>query len=319
MYFLGVEGGGTKTTAVLADARGDIIRTARKGSGNIAVLDRGSSAHLIRSIIDHLLSGEDVTTIRRATFAFAGAGRRREKETVGEIIKGAGIKNFTVLTDAEMLYLSAFGDEQGILISSGTGSICLIKGSEGHFQQIGGWGYLLGDEGSGFYIGNQAIRAAIQDAEAGKSPSNLTKELLSFYGLRDPRELITVTYSSINPQKLVASCAKLVCEAAQIKEPNAVRIVNVAATALLSLALKAKEILNSQALHKVALTGSILNDSSIVNQIFKQMAEQLDLRFEYVRPELQPAAAGVLYSLRESGIVVTESLRHRLKKLTFAV
>jgi len=154
MYFLGVDGGGTKTAAILMDAQGNVLRTTRKGTGNIAVLDRGSVAQLIRSILQELLPEGDTENIRWATFAFAGAGRPQEREAVTAIIRNTGIRNFTVLSDAEILYYSVFGEEQGILISAGTGSICLVKGKDNQYHQIGGWGYLLGDEGSGFYIGS---------------------------------------------------------------------------------------------------------------------------------------------------------------------
>ena len=71
MFFLGVDGGGTKTTAVLSDLQGEVIRTIRLGPGNIAVLDRGSVAQLIRNIIFELLRSDSVDQIEAATFAFA--------------------------------------------------------------------------------------------------------------------------------------------------------------------------------------------------------------------------------------------------------
>ena len=67
-----------------------------------------------------------------------------------EIIKSAGIENFSLMTDAEILNYAVFGDEPGILLASGTGSICVFKDQQNRYQQIGGWGYLLGDEGKRF-------------------------------------------------------------------------------------------------------------------------------------------------------------------------
>lgn len=319
MYYIGVDGGGTKTTSILSDLHGNVLRTSRRGPGNIAVLDRGSIAKLIRSILTDLLQGEELGQLRWTTFAFAGAGREKEKETAGEIIKGAGIKNFTIMTDAEILYYSIFSDEPGILLSAGTGSICLIKNEKNQFQQIGGWGYLLGDEGGGFDIGNKAIRAAINDLESGKPQSRLTNELLAFYGLKQVSELISITYSSTNPQRLVASCAKLVCDLAETGEVNAERIVDSAVDALLNLALKASEQLKFLTEQKIALVGSILKEPSIVNQKFRQKARQRGLEFKYVRQKLEAAAAAVLYSLKESGEAASDSLLKKLKKVSLQI
>ncbi|MFQ5584953.1 MAG: BadF/BadG/BcrA/BcrD ATPase family protein, partial [Calditrichia bacterium] len=253
MYYLGVDGGGTKTNAVLTNAHGDDIRTIREGSGNVSLLDRGSVAQLIRNLIKGLLKGEPVEKIHKAVFAFAGVGRPEEKSIVKEIIKGSGIKNFSLMTDAELLYYSIFGEKRGMLLSSGTGSICLVRNGKNRLKQVGGRGYLLGDEGSGFDIGNKAIRAAVHDQEMGKPISVLTRELLSFFGLNEPGELITIMYSSKNPARLTASCAKLVCEEAEKHEPNALKIVDAAARALFELAMEAVPYLEEEALIEIAL------------------------------------------------------------------
>ncbi|RMF55801.1 MAG: hypothetical protein D6748_14705 [Calditrichaeota bacterium] len=317
MYYIGVDGGGSKTTSILTDLQGNVIRTARHGPGNIAVLDRGSIAQLIRRVINDLLQGENIEQVRWTTFAFAGAGRSKEKEIAGEIIKGAGIKHFNIMTDAEILYYSIFGDEAGILISAGTGSICLIKDENNQFQQIGGWGYLLGDEGGGFDIGHQAIRKAINEMDIGEPPSLLTKELLSFYGLQRVDELISITYSSHNPQRLVASCAKLVCDLAEKGEPNAEAIVDSAATALLNLAMKALEHPHFGPQTRIALVGSILQEPSIVNQKFREKAREIGMNFNYIPQQLEPAVAAVLYAIKKSGETVSQSLLQKLKKVTF--
>ena len=317
MYFLGVDGGGTKTAAILMDAQGKVVRTTRKGTGNIAVLDRGSVAQLIRSILQELLPDGDTENIRWATFAFAGAGRPQEREGVTAIIRNTGIRNFTVLSDAEILYYSIFGEEQGILISAGTGSICLVKGKDNQYHQIGGWGYLLGDEGSGFYIGSKAIRKALHDAELGLPPSRLTEKLLTFYGIGQPKSLITVVYSSVNPVRLIASCARLVCEMAEHGDPEALAIVDDAAQALLNMALEAIRYFGGEMSqqYNISLAGSILTEIDIVARKFKEKAAGLGLQLQYITPRMETAAAAVLYSFQQAGIEPGEKVRQQLQKL----
>ncbi len=317
MYFLGVDGGGTKTAAILMDESGQTVRTVRKGPGNIAVLDRGSVAHLIRAILRDLLPAGDVQQIRWATFAFAGAGRPQEREGVTAIIRNTGVAHFTVLSDAEILYYSIFGEKQGILISSGTGSICLVKGKDNQYHQIGGWGYLLGDEGSGFDIGSKAIRKALHDAELGLPPSRLTEKLMEFYGIAQPKSLITVVYSSVNPVRLIASCARLVCELAEKGAPEAIEIVDEAAQALLNMALEAIRYFGREMgqAYPISLAGSILTEVDIVARKFREKAAGLGLQFQYIEPQMETAAAAVLFAFHQAGVVPSESIMDRLKEL----
>lgn len=317
MMFLGVDGGGTKTTAVLTDGDGGTVRQARGGPGNVALLDRGSIAELLRGILDALIGGPPYDRIAGAVFAFAGVGRPRVRQSVREIIEGAGLGHVTIMTDAEIVYESVFAEERGILLSAGTGSICLTKRDDGGFHQIGGVGYLLGDEGSGFDIGNRAIRLAVRQAELPGEPTPLTVELLAFYGLREPRDLVSIIYSSPNPQRLVASCARLVCDMAERGDPVAGPIVDAAVGSLLELARRALETLPAGDSVPIALGGSVLKPGSLVRERFAGRAEAEGLAFTYRNPEMEPAAAALLHALKQAGKPINKSFVETLKTVTF--
>jgi len=316
MYFLGVDGGGTKTVAVLTNAAGSTLKTFRFGSGNIAALDRGSIAELIRDIFSGVLAGKKPAQIRYATLAFAGAGRSDEKEVVKNLISKLGIRNFSVMTDAEIHYYSIFGDEDGILVHAGTGSFCLTRNSDGHFRQIGGLGFLLGDEGSGYDIGKRAIRFAIHEAEMQKSYSELTRELLDFYDLQNPFQFISIIYSSRNPNKLIASSAKMICELAAAGEPHAKKIIITAAQLLVKLATETIKYNKPDQSYSVALAGGVLGKNAIVNELFKQIAAERGYKFQYQRPGLPPAAAAIVYGMKKCGVAITPELQEKLEKIT---
>jgi N-acetylglucosamine kinase-like BadF-type ATPase len=319
MFFLGVDGGGTKTTAVLSDLQGEVIRTIRLGPGNIAVLDRGSVAQLIRNIIFELLRSDSVDQIEAATFAFAGAGRLEEKKTADELIRALGLRNFSVMTDAEILYYSIFGEDPGILISAGTGSICLVKTADQKSHQIGGWGYLLGDEGSGFDIGRKAIKMALEEVTVKDSFSSFTSKLLSFYGLQHPENLISIVYSSVNPPKLIASCARLICQLAESGEPLALGIVDQASSALVNYAEQAIFHFgpDRKKTYQIALAGGILEETSIVHYQFRQKLAEKRFIVSYKKQELEPAAAGVLYAINQSQPIASSRIRDKLKMIRF--
>jgi N-acetylglucosamine kinase-like BadF-type ATPase len=319
MFYLGVDGGGTKTTAILSDLQGENIRTIHLGPGNIAVLDRGSVAQLLRNIIFELLRSESVDQIEAAAFAFAGAGRPEEKKTADELIRGLGICYFSVMTDAEILYYSIFGEDPGILISAGTGSICLVKTADQKSRQIGGWGYLLGDEGSGFDIGRKAIKTALEEVHLKDSFSNFTSKLLSFYGLQRPENLISIVYSSVNPPRLIASCARLVCQLAELGEPIALSIVDQAASALVNYAEQAMIHYGKdrKKTYQIALAGGILEETSIVHHQFQQKLAEKQFSVRYKKQEFEPAAAAVLYAINQSRPIASSQIRAKLKMIRF--
>lgn len=315
--FIGVDGGGTKTTAVLTNADGSIFRTCRTGACNVAVLKPEAVAAIIESILAILLKEIPRESIGNAVFAFAGAGRTKERENVRQIISNAGVRQFSILTDAEILYHATLGNTSGILLSAGTGSICLVRGSDGAFKQIGGRGYLLGDEGSGFDIGNQAIRKSIRDAEDGNAISELTRKLLEFYNLQQPEELVSIIYTAANPPNVVASCAKLVCDLAESGEADAKTIVDGAAKSLLALFKHATEHLPKMSEYPMALAGSVLSDGSIVSQRFKKLLRKAALPVQIIEESMPPAAAAARSAILDAGMHPPPGLITKLSQATF--
>ncbi|MFQ5751786.1 MAG: hypothetical protein ACE5HI_07300 [bacterium] len=184
-------------------------------------------------------------------------------------------------------------------------------------MQLGGWGYLLGDAGSGYDIGRVAIREALNACEIGEEPSELTRQLLSFYEVDRPKDLITNVHFTPNPQEVIASSAKLVCEQALKGEPHAIRIINTATNALLELTLSAIEQLDTTPPYKIALTGSILSKDSPVVYELKKKAEKQKLEFRYVCQTMLPVAAGVLMSVQSAGKMVSNSLKEKMNKVRF--
>jgi len=320
MFYLGVDGGGTKTTAVMTDEKGTMLRTVHKGAGNVAILDRGSLAELIRSLLSTLFHRDELRELAGAVFAFAGAGRKSEKEGAAAIIRGAGVKHFSILTDAEILHYATFEEQPGILLSSGTGSVCLVRDESGNYHQIGGWGYILGDEGSGYDIGNRAIRFSLIELQREKFPSPLTREIMSFYGIDNADELISLVYASVMPSNLIASCAKIVCDLAAETIPEAIEIVDEAVNALVNMLQKSLQFYRSPVgeSSRIALAGGILKHNPIVRDKLLAAIEKLGINFQIVQPQMEPAAAGVLLAFRKNGKTVSPELLQKLKNIQFS-
>ncbi len=313
MYFIGVDGGGTKTAAILTDLKGDIMRRTRTGSGNITMLDRGSVAQLINGLITDLLKEDAPQSVGYATLGFAGGSGERPRKTVSNLLHRNGIQAFSILTDAMNMYLAAFDNKQGILLAAGTGSTCLTKDDAGNFIKIGGCGYLLSDEGSGYDIGNMAIRKFIQAAAAGKKRSPLASEVLHFYGMSDENELISEIYASLRPHWLIASCAETICEAAVNGDPDALDCIDRAAKALFEMVDIAQKRIGGSDGVRLSLAGSILGRATIVRQKFDEQLSTVHWLKELVEQKYKPEVAALFHAIRTAGYEVSEELHQRLK------
>ena len=308
MYYLGVDGGGTKTDCVVISSDGKLRYHVRLGPGNITVLDRGTVANLVLDITHHLPEGVTADTVAAAVFAFAGAGRAREKRIMEALISGAGFRSFRVITDAEILYQAIFDEARGILIAAGTGAICLYRGADGKLHQIGGIGYLLGDEGSAFDIGRQAIQQAVRDAQSGRAPGALTGHICNFFGIKEPQDLISIIYSSVNPPNLIASCAKVVARQAAQGDADARKLVDNAAGELRKLLDRAAaDFAEGETLH-VALAGSVLRGTAPVAVALKKMIGSGGRTVDYRSPALIPAAAAAVLAMKLDGVTAPREL-----------
>lgn len=200
---------------------------------------------------------------------------------------------------------------------AGTGSVCVFRNEAGEYQQIGGWGYLLGDEGSGFDIGRQAIRTALRGMELGKPPSQLTRQLLSFYNLDGPRELVTAVSRCDNQQQYVASCATVVAELAEQGDLEVNSIIDGAVEALVDLATTARELSRQSGSVDVAVCGGALQPSALLTKRLGDRTRKLGLSQKLVFPELHPAAASALHAIRRSGQPWDDEIMNDLKQVEF--
>ncbi len=316
MYYLGVDGGGSSTRAVLADAGRKTVRACRLGPGNVTVIGRSGLLALMREIQETLLPAGKTGTVRHSTLALAGIGRPAAKETAAGVISAAGIGRFTLLTDAEMLHFSIFRHSPGISLTAGTGSVCLVKGDDTPCRQLGGWGYLLGDEGSGFDLGRQAIRQCLLEAEQEVAPSRMAAELLDLFAVASSSELLSRIYAAGNPQALVASAGRLVLEMAKLGEGEAGRIVDSAASALLSLVRRGMAYLGRVEVCRVGLAGGVLQPGTLLRERFCKLAQETGFTFEVVEPEMTPVAAAVLYSFEQAGETVPPNVLNQLKGIS---
>ena len=229
VYYIGIDGGGTKTEAILTDAQGKLLGRALTSATNPNDVGVETSVTLMSDLVHQLMMQTGIHPQNVCLFAgISGAlnhkdaltnGLRRAQPTLSQVEIGSDIVN---LIYAEL----PLGD--GACVICGTGSACFLR-CEDQLYRIGGWGYLLDSAGSGYDFGRMALEAALK-AYDGRGNATLLTEMLRQHLGKPVQEALSDIYAQGKPY--IASCAPLVFKAAAMGDAVAEDLMNVNAKAL---------------------------------------------------------------------------------------
>src|SRR5579872_3801360 len=183
MPVLGIDAGGTKTVCLLADDDGRVLAEARGGGANLHAAGELSVEKVLHALMEEAI-GEREIAPAAICLGIAGVDREDEARVVRAIMRRIGYKSRTlVVNDALIALVAGVGEAPGIVVIAGTGSIAYGRNAAGEAARAGGWGHMIGDEGSGYWIGREAL-AAVMRAGDGRGPETaLTAEILAHFGV----------------------------------------------------------------------------------------------------------------------------------------
>lgn len=234
-WILGVDGGGTKTKAVAATPDGRVLGEAVATSSNHHTVGLAAAVAAIARAVDDAAKSTSGPPAA-ACFGLAGMDRARDVETMTAALAATGRYGaFEVLNDSELVLAAGTPDGVGVALLCGTGSICLGRGVGGESARAGGWGWLLGDEGSGYSLGVHALRLCTQTADGRTDAHRLLRAVLDAWQLEEPEQLLGRVYRPETTHADVASLAAVVMRAAKEGDAHAERLVQRAALALARL------------------------------------------------------------------------------------
>jgi len=316
-YVVGVDGGGTKTDVVLLDRSGNLIGKARGGASNYQVIGGKRLKEEILGCFSKLLTTTNVAAnkIGHVFLGLAGAGRESDqKEIVALFNDTEHAGKISVDSDAVVALSGAFGTAPGIIIISGTGAICFGKNSEGKVVRSGGWGYLLGDEGSGYFIGREAIIAALKDFDGRGEKTLLRSDLERHFQLSSIDQIIPAVYQDKINRAAIADVAPIVFEQANRGDAIAEEIIRQAGRELGNLAKAVAQRLNfSNEELKVALIGSIFKQKDmLLNEISKELYE-ISWNIEIADPMFDPQYGAALLALQKIGVEINDMVLKNMK------
>ncbi|MBI1937656.1 MAG: hypothetical protein HYS25_05985 [Ignavibacteriales bacterium] len=260
-YFIGIDGGGTKTRSILADDNLRILQTIEGGAANPLTAGFGKSARTMLGLIKKISRKKKIAFI---TAGIAGTGRELHKKKLKqEIIKQAAeqkivLNNFEIISDAHAAVEGAFSGKPGIILIAGTGSILFGKDSEGNFIRIGGYGKLIGDEGSGYSIGKKGLSTAAKMIDKRITNSILPGLINKKFNIGSRDELITKIYSDNFD---IASAAPLVIDAARSGDKHSLKILEEECSALTDHLKAAIKLLKANKIN-LCLSGGLLSNKN---------------------------------------------------------
>ncbi|MCP3961600.1 MAG: hypothetical protein GY719_27485 [bacterium] len=212
-YVVGIDAGGTKTVALLADESGEVCAEARGEGANLQVQGELGVEKVLWKVIEDL---EIPRRVDAVCLGIAGVDRPGERRVIRSVLRRLGLRReVRIENDAFIALVAGAERPYGIVVVAGTGSVALGVDADGSTARSGGWGYLLGDEGSAYWLGHAAVRRAIRAADGRGSATSLVDRISERLDLEVPAGLVAWFYDQEHFRHRVAELAALVEEAAE--------------------------------------------------------------------------------------------------------
>jgi glucosamine kinase len=299
-YYLGIDGGGTKTTCAVAD-ESHVLATATTGPSNVVRVGEAKARESLQAAVRQACAaaGIAVEDVARTCVGASGAARPEIEEAVRGFLAEILASPVDVVGDIEISLEAAFDEGPGVIVIAGTGSIAYARNRLGRTLRAGGWGFAVGDEGSADWIGRTAINALLRASD--RSPeiehSPLAVALCNQWRANSLLDLAMIA-SSVPPPNF----AELFRTVAASQDDIAIQVLTRAGRELAEIA----EVVMTRLFEKdqtgsvlVAMIGGVFRHSALVREIFYNELRRLDARAD-VRPQVVDPVEGALRMARRS-------------------
>lgn len=293
--FLGIDGGGTKTHAVLLDEFGEIAGEGYSGASNPLRVGIERAVGNIFKAADSACddAGRSRTDIVAIECGLAGVRREDLRRTVCQrIAETYRLKAVEVLTDAEIALYSVNSGKAALVVIAGTGSVCLGRNDRGKTAIAGGWGPLAGDEGGGAGLSRHALQAVAKAVDGRGEPTILTRFATEYFRTSTPEDVMVAIYTPQTDNAKIAGFARFVVKAAKQKDKIALEILREGGEELgiAAVAVIKKLKLQNKTL-PIGFVGSIFRAGRLITDSLIETVRQEAPRAFLVEPTLSPAQA----------------------------
>jgi N-acetylglucosamine kinase len=325
-YLLGIDGGGTKTVCILIDTQGKVWGYGKAGASNYQIIGINAAFESIEAaILGATIQAQaqiNKIKITAICLGLAGVSRKQDQEVVKNIILdlqnssnlfiewAADLSQKTIIChDALIALVGGVSNDVGIVVAAGTGSIVFGKNQQGISKRVGGWGYLLGDEGSAYKIAISGLQMAMQSYDGRTQNTSLLADFKTYLGLENIEDLVNVIYLSGWGVKEIAALAVIVDDAAAKGDKVANQIIEeavkdlVLATSLVIDALNfspSSKVMTAESndTFEIVTVGSVWESKSKIRERFIDSLTKMYRNAKIITPRFEPAYGAALLALK---------------------
>jgi N-acetylglucosamine kinase-like BadF-type ATPase len=300
VHVLGIDVGGTKTVCLLGDEEGRVLSTAKGPGANLQAVGELQLEKVLHTVMDETV-GQQTAVPAAICLGIAGVDRPEDATVVRSIMSRIGYKaRILVVNDALIALQAGIGAAAGIVIVAGTGSIAYGCDRHGHAARAGGWGYVLGDEGSGYWMGRLALRAIVREVDGRGQPTTLTPRLLAHFGVARPEELLQTVYREDFKPAAVAALATHVQQARDEGDAVATAILDRGAKELVAAAESVATQLDLTGEEfSIVLAGGMFKAVPWLREEVTRLLPAIAPRSRTILLEVEPAFGAVRLALAE--------------------
>ncbi|MBL9215182.1 MAG: ATPase [Opitutaceae bacterium] len=304
--YLGIDGGGSHTHAILVSPRGRVLGRGEAGPSNYHGVGLKVAGANLRKAAERAWAdaGQPFQAAAAAFLGCAGVKAERDAARVTAEAEGVGLApagQVTVVNDLHNALAGGLAGQPGIALIAGTGTNCLGRDATGATCMCGGWGWLLDDEGGGFGLAVAALRAAVRGADGRIPPTRLLPAGLAFFGLTHPDELLARLYVDAWTPDEVAAFAPVVMRLAEEGDAAAIGVLRNGAAALAGLVAGAAKPLSFPAGPSVVVLGGCARSGSPYQPMIEAAIRRLCPEARLGAPALSPVHGAAVNCLRAAG------------------
>lgn len=310
--FCGVDGGGTRTRAAVADARGRLLGYGASTASNPKAVGLDGAVHAIEEAVRHAVAGVDVGTADvQFFFGLAGVRTTHDGAAVAGVLAeplqrmGFASCQTTMGGDIQNALAGALGGEPGVVLIVGTGSAAYGRNAAGAARQAGGWGWFIDDPGSGYWLGYQAMRAAARSNDGRGPKTELEEAVRQFLRVKTLHEMPNIIYNPHFSRERVAELAPIIFQAAGEGDAVAQAILD---KGFHELALMVTTVARELGMHgaKAAAVGGVAESGKIFQaHLGAALRSQLP-GMRLVPPRVSPVAGSVVLAMQQAGVTLDD-------------
>ncbi|MFA5264091.1 MAG: BadF/BadG/BcrA/BcrD ATPase family protein [Opitutaceae bacterium] len=315
---LGFDCGGTQARVLLAVGDGTVLGMGRAGVSNVNSIGLAAAMAQLRMAVADAWShaGRPERPVDAAFLGMAGVRASGQRENLqkglcdaGVVCEGCCIVN----NDAEPALAGGLAGRPGIVLIAGTGSYCQGRDAHGYMAHCGGWGWLVDDVGSGFFLGREALKAVSRAVDGRGEATSLLARIPAQAGLSSPDQVPRWLYASASYPSLCAGLARLVTEEAQAGDPVSMRILCDGAAGLAELVRQvAGRLVWDQGVEAV-IVGGVGRSGAPYQPLIESAIRSAVPGVQLCSPELPPVAGSVLRAFEHAGVHASSEIIARLR------